>query len=366
MAMTAAWLRRLAADAPAPVFCVVGRGARRTVRQVALADTVVAVDSPRHATVLWITGQLPAAWDAQVARVHDQLPHPRTVVGDTVTTDDVPSAAADTAELVTDMPAALAAAHRGVVLGERPSRPPLGPASAPAEWRGVGPHGQGGEGMMGGQPYGRPMAMTGPDPRDGLELDRVAVTLGPFLGWWWPPGLILDVALQGDVVVEAEVADARPFAQPLKGPPLPAAPPPTPVEIVADTLIVAGHRGLAHRWLAAGGHSARACLAGRVRRTFAGFGSGVGRCAVDGTDLRARIAAWVHGATAPSSDVPATTVPLSGAAAIGHLPQILTGLTWREAAVTIASLGLDLEAPGPVDRPRPTDVLSATALEIPA
>lgn len=43
------------------------------------------------------------------------------------------------------------------------------------------------------------MAMTGEDLRDGLQLDLVGVRIGPFLAWWWPPGLLLDLRFQGDL-----------------------------------------------------------------------------------------------------------------------------------------------------------------------
>lgn len=65
--------------------------------------------------------------------------------------------------------------------------------------------------MMGGTPYGRPMAMTAP-ARDGLSLDRLPVRLGPFHDAL-PPGMVLDLALQGDVVTELEVrTHSRPGA----------------------------------------------------------------------------------------------------------------------------------------------------------
>lgn len=50
-------------------------------------------------------------------------------------------------------------------------------------------------------PAGIPLAAGGPD-RDGLEMDVLHVALGPVLPSW-PAGLVLDVALQGDVVVAA-------------------------------------------------------------------------------------------------------------------------------------------------------------------
>src|SRR3546814_14512508 len=58
--------------------------------------------------------------------------------------------------------------------------------------------------MMGGKPYGRPMAMTEDDRRDGLALDAYSATFGPFLPVF-PPGLQLSLTLQGDVVQSAEV-----------------------------------------------------------------------------------------------------------------------------------------------------------------
>jgi hypothetical protein len=57
-------------------------------------------------------------------------------------------------------------------------------------------------------PGGLPMADLGAD-RDGLNLDRLHVPLGPVLPDW-PAGLVVRVVLQGDVIQEAaaEVLDA--------------------------------------------------------------------------------------------------------------------------------------------------------------
>ena len=79
------------------------------------------------------------------------------------------------------------------------SSPLIGPAKNPVAWQGKGDHGQGGEGMMGGRPYGRAMGMTGEDLRDGLELGKTTIELGPFLPWMMP-GLALSLTLQGDVI----------------------------------------------------------------------------------------------------------------------------------------------------------------------
>ncbi len=83
------------------------------------------------------------------------------------------------------------------------SSPDALPDVDPAPWRGVGPYGQGGTGMTGGVPYGRPLAGRA-DDRDGLKLDQLLVRVGPFLPPF-PPGLLLDVRLQGDVIQEATV-----------------------------------------------------------------------------------------------------------------------------------------------------------------
>jgi hypothetical protein len=55
--------------------------------------------------------------------------------------------------------------------------------------------------MTGGVPYGRPLPDRAAD-RDGLTLDQLRVRVGPF---WHPlpPGLVLDVDLQGDVLQRA-------------------------------------------------------------------------------------------------------------------------------------------------------------------
>jgi hypothetical protein len=68
----------------------------------------------------------------------------------------------------------------------------------PAPWRGRGDYGQGGEGMMGGKPYGRSMAMTMEDV-DNLALDDVPTALGPYFPGL-PSGLQVMLRMQGDRV----------------------------------------------------------------------------------------------------------------------------------------------------------------------
>ena len=64
-------------------------------------------------------------------------------------------------------------------------------------------HDMGGHGHHMGEVAGLPMADRAPD-RDGLKLDVLHVPLGPVLRYW-PSGLRLTLALQGDVVQQATV-----------------------------------------------------------------------------------------------------------------------------------------------------------------
>ena len=317
------WVRRLAAAAPVPVFVAAGSGGRRAVREVLGDGRFELVSSPRHATVLLVAGAVPHHDQAALAHVHDQLPHPRAVVW--LAPGSVPPAFVDPTVGDPSRLDLVVEAHRQVVSGQRPSSPRLLPAEHPVAWQGTGDHGQGGEGMMGGTPYGRPMAMTGPDLRDGLQLDRVPVSVGPYLAPWWPPGLELDLELQGDVIVRAEVADARPFDGVLDG--AVTAGGGAGPDVVLEVLLALGDRGRARRWIA--GRADRDA----VGHALLGIPAGTGHSDHDDQDVRQRVLAAVDG-----------EAPAGG---LEHLPHLLPGLAWREAAVTIASLGLDLRHPGP-------------------
>lgn len=209
--MAVSILGRLAAAAPVPVFAIAGIGARTALLALRGDGRVALVSSPRHATVLLIGGAMTDQLLETVLHVHDQLPGPRALVwwgggDDGGAFGSVrPVAVAADADVID----VVVRVHRELVSGRRRSSPPVGPEQNPVSWRGVGPHGQGGEGMMGGEPYGRPMAMTGPDVRDGLQLDRVTLPIGPALPGL-PPGLALVVELQGDMIQQAELAE-NPF-----------------------------------------------------------------------------------------------------------------------------------------------------------
>ena len=207
-------LAALAGRAPARVFPVTGSGARERVDQLRLDARLCFVDSPRSATILLVAGELPESLMGAARAVHDGMPRPRATLWWTLGSAE-PGGSTFPGALVLgageDVGGAAQRAQAALLLGDRVSEPDLLPDVDPAPWRGVGPYGQGGKGMTGGVPYGRPLAERAPD-RDGLELDQVPVRLGPFFPPF-PPGLVLDLRLQGDVIEAASLGD-NPFTGP--------------------------------------------------------------------------------------------------------------------------------------------------------
>jgi hypothetical protein len=206
--MAVVLLRRWAATAPVPVHAVAGADGLAGLEDLALDPGVTLTDSPRHAAVLVVRGTLREVDRDHLHRLHDQMPHPRATLW-------WGTAPGDGEGLRVDAQASplepLRAVWAELMSNDRPSEPDLQPDMPPNEWRGKGDFGQGGEGMMGGVPYGRPMAMTDDDLRDGLALDAYTAEVGPFLSAL-PPGLLLTVTLQGDVLQSAEVVRA-PYTQ---------------------------------------------------------------------------------------------------------------------------------------------------------
>ncbi len=209
-------LSAAAGRAEVPVFPVVGVGGRQAAEALWLMPGIRVVDSPRAAVLLVVVGRLTRALLHPTMLVHDQLPGPRATLwwpgagGATPDdgaqgTEDLLAALPDVVTTVPGDTAGLLAVFADLLSGRRPSgRPALVDVEYP-RWRGVGPHGHGGEGMMGGVPFGRPLAEMADDP-DGLMLDQLPLRVGPFFPAW-PPGLILDVGLQGDVLRGVAVGD---------------------------------------------------------------------------------------------------------------------------------------------------------------
>ena len=206
--MTAA-LARLASGAPARCFALVGAGAGDVAPWLRLDSGITVVDSPRAADVLLVLGRLDGEMLQAAAAAHDAMPPPRGVL--VWSPDGATSGAGRSrtrswcATLPRSFPPAGASATSCFV-DRRASSPDVLPDLDPAPWRGVGPFGQGGTGMTGGVPYGRPLAGRA-DDRDGLKLDQILVRVGPFLPPF-PAGLLLDVKLQGDVIQEATIPEA--------------------------------------------------------------------------------------------------------------------------------------------------------------
>ncbi len=168
--------------------------------------------------ILMIAGRLTSDLKYAALQVHDQMAEPRAVVRWSPAERD-PAAEVFPHFVAVDAVAAAAAAtlaaaavntRDDLLAGSFPSSPPLLPDVEPNPWRGVGPWGQGGTGMTGGVPYGRPLPERAKD-RDGLQLDQLLMRVGPFLPAL-PEGLILEVRLQGDVIQDVTVG-ANPFVE---------------------------------------------------------------------------------------------------------------------------------------------------------
>lgn len=200
-------VRRVAAGAAAPTF-VIGGATTADLDPLYLDRRVRAVASPRHATVLLVAGTLPEPLVRPAGLVHDALPHPRATVwwgnGDDAGVDWLGECLSVSAE--EDPAGVLARVHAELMCGNRRSEPAIVGKTKRSPWEGVGPYGHGGSGMTGGEPYGRPLTERDDDPRDGLALDVLPVTVGPFFRGL-PAGLTIDVSLHGDILGTVEVRE---------------------------------------------------------------------------------------------------------------------------------------------------------------
>lgn len=282
-------LSRLAAGAAAPVFPVIGAGVLPQVERLFSSRALSRVASPREAAILLVAGEIPETAHKALDRVHDQVPHPRK----TVTWDG--------ASPVEDR---LTEAWRATCAGGE-TEPDRRPDTPPNEWKGKGDHGHGGEGMMGGVPYGRSMAMPGEDVRDGLQLDRYSARVGPFAPML-PPGLVFEVVLQGDVIADLSVRSV-PFGQPGEA----DAP-----ELCAARMV---------RLLGLDAAAARLVQGRRPITAFTRTAVPRGLGALPGAgDARERLAGWLAGQHGPNR--------------VDGLADALVGLEWHEMTLVLASL----------------------------
>ena len=302
------WARAFAASGPPPVFAAIGAGGLQRAEE--LHGTLRLQRSPRQAAILLVLGEIAPDLLPFLQRLHDHLPHPRATIWHRATppgdwTDPVQAKADGLERTLTDL-------WRSILSGDRASEPDFLPDKPPNEWRGVGPHGQGGKGMMGGTPYGRPMAMTNDDLRDGLSLDAYSAPFGPFLPML-PPGLILDLTLQGDVIQSA-TATRPPCPQPGSDD--------RPGDAIARLMRVMDMPALALRRTRDGLPPAMGIA--MLRRAIP---DGLGR-ARDGTDVRDRLDRW-RDKDAPQAD--------DGT----RLSDLLPGLEWHEAMIVLNSFQPD-------------------------
>lgn len=207
------FLAGLAANSTPPVFLVAGRGAQEAAARLEASGEIQRVDSPAAATILLVVGGIPSTLEPTLASIHDGMPHPRATIHLPIGFGHDALPTTPHAAVVQSVEEALPLIHdlfQALMSGRRESEPPLLPDVDPNPWRGVGPYGQGGSGMTGGTPHGRPMAELRAD-RDGLRLDVLPLEIGPLfphLG----TGVSLQATLAGDIVVEARLAES-PFGE---------------------------------------------------------------------------------------------------------------------------------------------------------
>ncbi len=334
------------AVAPVEVFVASGADGWHDAQALRAHQLVRLVATPRHATVLLVAGTIPEPTREAFDRVHDQLPHPREVVtwDEIAARDDVGD---DVVDAVVDE--IVERADR-VMADPSTSSPARLPDVEPNEWRGVGPFGQGGEGMMGGTPYGRAMAMTA-DDRDGLSLDLLELRLGPYLGQL-PGGLVADVALQGEVIQSIQFACAgdAPFVTGDR-----AVPVARRLLWLSHALHVQGLDAFAVGAARLARRSARLGDDSSLARDFASFRrrlrwTGL-RSALrsvgdrDGLDTWARWSARLDAISAGLDGADSRLAPADGSMPItaAELAETITGLTLTDAVSTI--IGFDIDVP---------------------
>ena len=290
--------------------------------------------------MLVAAGEFPGRMGDALDRIHDQVAHPRGVVWWRPThAVTVPSALRNAATVhdLAQIGSVLRTTHRDC-LTNMTTTADVAPDRPPTEFAGRGGNGQGGDGMMGGAPWGRPMARTA-DDRDGLALDRLTVTFGPFTPGF-PPGLSAEVQLQGEIV-QAITID-------LDGTATAATTTRHLLHVLSDLAWIGGVPGASRRAarLAGaidhlGGREAADEL-GRLRRQFGRSGllrqwRGIGGIEPDRRDVASRIELIFEDCAADRSGEP-TQTRLQLRCAVADLERALVGSSWGDAVVTIASV----------------------------
>ncbi|GAA0491509.1 hypothetical protein [Streptomyces olivaceiscleroticus] len=189
-------VRRVLAGSP-PVLLVTlpGATAERLAVEAGLRERGwPSAESPAAAAALVVAGEPPGPHVEWLGALWSGMPRPKAYV--TV------AGAAESGRALDAVPRLLIAEPLGA--GPQPG-PPHGVVSRPEDHEVPESHGGHADhgGHHGGLVAGLPMAERA-DDRDGLRLDQLHLSLGPALPDW-PAGLVVDVALQGDVIQHAEV-----------------------------------------------------------------------------------------------------------------------------------------------------------------
>jgi hypothetical protein len=193
-----AGLRRFAFGADLLAFPVLGWGGEDLWREFVDMNPVRLAEAPHNADLMVLGGEIPADWGDALRALFETFTLPRGILWLRPARDCAAPPLPLTATIGHPDIASFdwSRLSRSLLNPKHAVNRPLLPDKPPAPWRDRGDYGQGGEGMMGGKPYGRPMAMTADDVDD-LALDDVPLALGPFFPHW-PAGLQLDLRVQGD------------------------------------------------------------------------------------------------------------------------------------------------------------------------
>jgi hypothetical protein len=206
-------LARFAFVCPRPLVVVApGATAERLAveRALRLRGGTAAV-SAADADTLIVCGAPSTSLSGVVARLWEQIPAPRATVK-VLDPDDADQALDEAVAALVDVEAQRRAAEHHTA--DSDVRSSMSSQDEEGDEQGAGHSHEGdGEEM---RPAGLAMAEQAPD-RDGLKLDQLHVQLGPVLPDW-PAGLILRLAVQGDVIQEAEL-DTIPAAPGAHAPP---------------------------------------------------------------------------------------------------------------------------------------------------
>ena len=191
-------LRRFAFARPR-AFVVIGEGGRAAWSRALGTGRVERALAPHDADVLLLAGAIPGAWAARLRALFETVALPRACAWLPPARPCAPP----------PLPAFEVRDERGwdslintLISYDSPANRPLLADAPPAPSRDAGADdrgGQGREGTMGRRPYGRPMATTHADERDGLALDDVPTAAGPFFPGL-PHGLAMVWRMQGERV----------------------------------------------------------------------------------------------------------------------------------------------------------------------